>query len=111
MHSAGAKGLGDGLLRHDGSIWTWARGRSRSDGQRAQRARGGRVDEAGVARVVDAMHNGRLAVVAVREGGLAVQAAVGARVAAGDHDDGRLRARRDGAAGGSQSASACHGGD
>lgn len=98
MCAVGGEGFGGALLRHGGSI---ERVRAaRGDDVRAQRAGGGGVDEAGVARVLDAMHDGRLAVVAVGLGGFPLQAAVGARMAAGDDDSGRLRSGGDGASGG-----------
>jgi hypothetical protein len=87
----GRKGLGDALLRHYGSIDGGATG---GNGLRAQRAGGGRVDKAGVARVADAMHDGGIAVVGIRLRGLALDGAVGAGGAARDDDGGRLRARR-----------------
>lgn len=95
----GGKGFGDALLRHDGPIDGRAAG---VGGLGAQRARGGRVHETRVARVAEAMYDGRLAVVGVGLGVLGVDAAVGARVGAADDDDGRLRARREGAGGGGQ---------
>jgi hypothetical protein len=78
------------FLRHDGSI------EGRED-LGAKRARGGRVHVAGVARVLDAMHNRSVAVVGIRVRELALQGAVGARVGAvaRDADPG---ARRDAAA-------------
>ena len=84
------KRFGYALLRHDGSIERDALG---GDDVRAQRAGGGRVDEARVARVLDAMYDGGLAVVGIGQRGFALETAVGARVAAG-HKTGGLRARR-----------------
>jgi hypothetical protein len=57
--AVGGKGVGYGLLRHDDAI---EGGACRGNGLGAQRARGGRVDEAGVARVLDAVHDRRATV-------------------------------------------------
>lgn len=98
----GREGFGYRLLGHGGSI---ERGALGGDDLRAQRAGGGRVDEARVARVLDAMHDGGLAVVGIGQRGLALEASVGARVAAGG-EDGRLRARREDARGRGQGSPA-----
>lgn len=106
MGAVGGKGLDYGFLRHDGSIERRAGG---GDDLGAQRAGGRRVDEAGVARVLDAVHNGRVAVVGVRARGLALeraQGAVRAGAAAGGRNGRRLRARGDGARRGRQGAAA-----
>ena len=101
----GGEGFGYALLRHDdGSI---ERGALGGDDLRAQRARGGRVDEARVARVLDAMHNGGLAVVGIGQGGLALEASVGARAAA-DLVDWRLGSWRQDTRGRGQRSPACH---
>lgn len=99
------KGLGDALLRHYGSIER--EGGARGDDLRAQRAGGGRVDEAGVPRVSYSMDDGGLAVVGIGERGMSLDAAVWARLAAGDQDHGGLRARREAGRRG-EGPSTCH---
>jgi hypothetical protein len=71
------KGRRYGVLRHDGSI-------EAGDmlGLGAEGAGGGRVHEARVARVLDAMYNRGVAVVGIRVRGLALEGPVWARVAA-----------------------------
>lgn len=101
----GRKCFGDTLLRHYGSIESRAAG---CNDLRAQRTCGGRVYEARIAGVLDAMHNGGVAVVGIGERGLALDAAVRARVAAGDNDGRRLGARRESSGRGSQRSPACH---
>lgn len=101
----GGEGFGYALLRHDGG--SIERGALGGDDLRAQRARGGRVDEARVARVLDAMHDGGLAVVGIGQGGLALQAAVRARAGA-DLVDWRLGAWRQDTRGRGQRSPACH---
>lgn len=61
--AVGGKGLDYGLLRHDGSIESHPSGGGNDLG--AQRARGRRVDETRVPRVLDAVHDGRVAVVSI----------------------------------------------
>ena len=101
----GGEGFGYALLRHDGG--SIERGALGGDDLRAQRARGGRVHEARVARVLDAMHDGGLAVVGIGQGGLALQAAVRARAGA-DLVDWRLGAWRQDTRGRGQRSPACH---
>lgn len=104
--SIGGKGVRYGFLGHDRSIEGSGGG---DNGLGAQRARGRGVDEAGVARVLDAVDNGRVAVVGVGAGGLALEGAhgaVGARIAAHCSDGRRLGARRDGAGRGRQGPAA-----
>lgn len=82
LHAICSKGIGYGFLRHDGSIDGGTGGSG--DDLRAQGTRGGRVDKAGVPRVLDAVHDGGIAIVGVRARGLAFergQGAVGARTA------------------------------
>jgi hypothetical protein len=107
QRAIGLKGLRYRLLRHDGSIESGSRC---SNGLGTQRTGGGRVHEAGVARVLDAVHDGRVAVVCIRARRLALQRAqraVWAGVAAGGDDGGRLRAWRSGARRRRERASAC----
>lgn len=101
----GGKCFGYALLRHDGG--SIERRTLSGDDLRAQRARGGRVDEARVARMLDAMYNRGLAVVGVRQRGLALEASVRARAAA-DGSNWRLRARRKDARGRCQRSPPCH---
>lgn len=81
LYSAGRKGLGDALLRHYGSIERDCP--ARGDDLRAQWTGCGRIDEAGITGVFDAMNDGGIAVVAVGEGGFPFDAPVWTRVAAG----------------------------
>lgn len=90
LHAVCSKGVGYGFLRHDGSI---DGGTGGGDDLGAQGTRGGRVDEAGVPRVLDAVHDGGIAIVGVRARGLAFergQGAVGARTATCAFYGGRL---------------------
>jgi hypothetical protein len=107
QHAVGDKGLRYGFLRHDGSIEGCTRGGNDLGAQRAGR-RG--VDEAGVPRVLYAVHDGRVAVVGVGARRLAlerVQRPVGAGTAADNLQSRRLRPRCDVARRGCQRPAAC----
>lgn len=104
LGAVGGEGLDYGLLRHDGAIESRPGG---GDDLGAQGAGGRRVDEARVPRVLDAVHDGGVAVVGVRAGRLALEGgrgavAIWAGVAAGRYDGRRLRARGNGARRGRQ---------
>lgn len=108
LSAVGCKGFDYGFLRHDGSIESSPGG---GDDLGAQRAGRGRVDEAGVPRVLYAMHDGGIAVVGVGARGLALEGGQGAvrtgAVAANDEGR-RLGARRFCSAGrGRQRPTAC----
>lgn len=103
LHAVGGKGLGYRLLRHDGSIDGCAGGGG--DDLGAQRACGGRVDEAGVPRVLDAVYDGSVAIVGIGTRRFAferLEGAVGARITAGSFDGRCLRARGNSSGRGSQ---------
>jgi len=107
LHAVGGKGLRYGFLRHDGSIDGGAC--SGGDDLGTQRARGRGVDVAGVPRVLDAVDDGRVAIVGVRARRLAlkrVEGSVGARVTTRRLCRRRLGARGNGPRGGSQGAAA-----
>lgn len=63
LHAVGGKGVRYGFLRHDSSIEGCTGGGG--DDLRAQRTGGRGVDEAGVPRVLDAVHDGGIAIVGV----------------------------------------------
>jgi hypothetical protein len=107
QHAVGDKGLRYQFLRHDGSIEGCTRG---GDDLGAQRAGRRGVDEAGVPRVLYAVHDGRVAVVGVGARRLAlerVQRSVGAGTAADNLQRRRLRARCDVSRRGCQRPAAC----
>lgn len=93
------------FLRHGEAIRD---GPGRSNDLRTQRAGSRRVHKAGVPRMLYAMYDGGLAVVAVGQGRFAFKSALRGGVASGDDHHGRLGSRRDGASRGRESTSACY---